>query len=130
MMMRNYFAIIMGITTVSCASMAVARVPVPDFSELEGSYAQSGATAVAQEHLVQAIPSGMDVDDAQAILIGAGATCRSPRRSPSVRQCLFHQYSLADGAADDIRWTISLDAPGDHVRTISVNRDVDRHGSN
>jgi hypothetical protein len=110
--------------------VVVAHAPVLDFNELEGSYSRSGGTTEAQEHLVAAIPSGMEVGKAQAILIEAGATCRSPSHLPSVRQCLIHQYSLADGAADDIRWTVSLEAPGDHVQAVSVKRYVDRHGSN
>lgn len=128
--MSKCIAILMSVSTLLCSSMAIARVPVPDFSELEGSYARSGGTAEVQKQLVEAIPSGMDVGDAQAMLIGAGATCRRNRHFPGVRQCLIHQYSLADGAADDIRWMVNLDAPDAHVRAVSVRRYVDRHGSN
>ncbi|MGN6122139.1 MAG: hypothetical protein ACTHOJ_04205 [Sphingomonas oligoaromativorans] len=112
------------------SSAAVAGVPVPGFRELEGGYAKSGGTGEAERRLAEAIPAGTGVGDAQAMLIGAGATCRNEHRTPDVRHCLFHQYSLADGAADDIRWAVRLDAPGGHVRTVSVDRSVDRHGPN
>lgn len=102
----------------------------PSFQELESAYAEDATLAIAKQSVAAAIPPGTPVANARDALSGAGAECRPKRHQANVERCLIHQYSLADGAADDIRWTILLNEDGGRVDAVSLDRYVDRHGGN
>jgi hypothetical protein len=112
------------------AAPALAAVPVPGFQDLESAYAGDATLGAARQSLAAAIPAGTPVADARGALTGAGATCKPQRHATNVERCLIHQYSLADGAADDVRWTILLNEAAGRVDTVSLDRSVDRHGTN
>lgn len=80
--------------------------------------------------LAEALPAGTSMQHARAALIQAGASCRTAHGTPGVEHCLIHQYSLADGAADDVRWTILLQDQDGRLGNVSLDRYVDRHGGN
>ena len=110
-------------------SVGQAAAPVPGFSELEAQYSHDASLSSARGELAAAIPAGTPVRSAEQSLTNAGAECREKRKTPNVVRCLIHQYSFADRAADDIRWTISLDVFDDSVTGFKLDRYVDRHGN-
>jgi hypothetical protein len=111
------------------STSVIAQPPLPDWYQLEAFHDQDGGIESARNSIVAALPIGTEIDVARSALIADGATCRPKRHQPGVERCLIHQYSLADGAADDVRWTITLSAPTGRVEVLTVNREVDRHGS-
>ena len=106
-------------------ALATSAVGAPSFGQLEASDASGGAIAALAPILAPATP----IATAQARLTGAGASCRRDRRHAGTVECLYHRYDLSDGAADDVRWTITLHADGDRLRDFTVRRYVDRHGT-
>ncbi len=106
-----------------------AQAALPTWSELEASYDKDGGIESARKSIVAALPRGTDIHRARDALIADQATCKTNRRKPDVEHCLIHQYSLLDGAADDVRWSIDLLAPQGRLASITVKREVDRHGS-
>jgi hypothetical protein len=102
----------------------------PGFQDLESAYAQDATLSTARQSVAAAIPPGTPVANARDALSGAGAECKPKRHQANVERCLIHQYSLADGAADDIRWTILLNEDAGRVDAVSLDRYVDRHGGN
>jgi hypothetical protein len=114
--------------TVGAPVAVTAQIALPTWSELEASYDKDGGTEAARQSIVTALPRGMDIDAARNALIADQATCKSNRRKPDVERCLIHQYSLLDGAADDVRWSIDLFASQGRLASITVKREVDRHG--
>jgi len=126
-------------TTPSLIMARDAPVAAPSFWDLESHYphdVQLGKTQVAaQMNLARStldlsVPPGTPIATAEARLQRAGASCRMNRHRASVVKCLYHQYDLSDGAADDIRWTVAFQVAADNVTDLSVDRYVDRHGSN
>jgi hypothetical protein len=113
----------------SAPAVAQSKLDVPNWQELEDYYAGDGSVHGAQERVTRAIPPGTPTRQAVAALEKAGATCKFKARSQTPERCLIHQYSLADGAADDIRWTVFLGTKAGDVSAISLERYVDRHGS-
>jgi len=111
------------------ASSAAALAPLPDWQQLEAYHQQDNGTAMARQGILAALPPGTPVATARAVLIADGATCKASRKRPGVEACLIHQYSLLDGAADDVRWTLTLMEQQGQVTTVLVDRSVDRHGS-
>ncbi len=120
---------------VACAQDA--PVPAPSFSDLESSYPRDARLNKAQVAiqmdkaralLSASVPAGTPVAAAEARLQTAGATCHTDRHATSFVKCLYHQFDLSDGFADDIRWTVALHVAADHVAALSVDRYVDRHG--
>lgn len=102
---------------------------VPSFAALEQSYRIDSSTAPAASLLGAALPAGTPLNLAFAALTNAGADCRQEARSSFAARCLIHQYSLEDGAADDVRWTVRLLAQNSRISRIVISRYVDRHGS-
>ncbi|WBO23281.1 hypothetical protein [Sphingomonas abietis] len=102
--------------------------PVPPWQELEADYARDHGVGGAQAEMLRAIPIGTPLSQAHAMLAEAGADCRPDRPARGMERCLVHRYSLADGAADDVRWTIRLGMASGAVSSISLDRYVDRHG--
>ncbi len=123
-------AVLFGMMECTAAEASGVAAPVPDFQTLESEYAQDASLNLSRKALLSAIPSGTSFDAAQRALSEAGAQCKPSRRGLGEKRCLVHQYSLADGAADDIRWTILLKGNAGLVSDLSVSRYVDRHGSN
>ncbi|WP_454886716.1 hypothetical protein [Sphingomonas oryzagri] len=111
------------------AGSALALPPLPDWQQLERYHQQDKGTAIAQRRITAAIPAGTPVEAARAMLLADGASCRPERHRPGTETCLIHQYSLLDGAADDVRWTLTLMEDQGRVSDIVVDRSVDRHGS-
>jgi hypothetical protein len=104
-------------------------VPVPSFRALEDLYRQDPSLSANRAALARALPIGTPLDAATAKLTGAGAECRPWRKRRDATRCLIHRYSFADRAADDVRWTIALTAPGGRLSGMTVDRYVDRHGN-
>ncbi len=113
-------------------------VAAPSFWDLESRYphdtrlgkAQDAAQMdLARATLELSVPVGTPIAAAEAELQRAGANCRTDRHATGVVKCLYHQYDLGDGAADDIRWTVAFRVAADDVADVSVDRYVDRHGS-
>lgn len=109
--------------------VAMAQPPLPDWRQLEAYHEQDQGTEAARKSILAALPSGTRIEAVRAALIADGASCRQHPHEPGIAHCLIHQYSLVDGAADDIRWTLTLIAQGGRLKTILVDRYVDRHGS-
>lgn len=131
MQKRSIVAVVLfGMMGVTAAEARGVAGPVPDFRTLEMEYAQDASLTLSRKALSAAIPAGTPRDAAEKALSDAGAQCKPSRRSPDESRCLLHRYSLADGAADDIRWTILLKVNAGLVNDLSVSRYVDRHGSN
>jgi hypothetical protein len=114
--------------TVLAAGSVMAKASPPDWQQLEQAY-QDGGTGGARHQILAAIPLGTPMDVALRSLATVGATCKSHRGDPVVKRCLIHQYSLRDGAADDIRWTITISAPQGRIESLQLDRYVDRHGT-
>jgi hypothetical protein len=113
------------------------RTPAPSFTDLESGYPRNARLNTAQiavqmgkaQALVSAsVPAGTPVAVAVARLQAAGATCHTGRHEIALVKCLYHQYDLSDGFADDIRWTVALHVAADNVVDVSIDRYVDRHG--
>lgn len=103
---------------------------MPGFWQLESVYGQGGGLVAATSEIGEALPPGTGVAQAQNALRNAGGECKTLKREPGALKCLIHQYSLADGAADDIRWTILMHTEAGVVEDLKVDRYVDRHGTN
>lgn len=126
-------------TIIAPAALAQdAPVAAPSFSDLESRYPHDTLLAkdqvAAQMELARttiraSVPIGTPIAVAEARLQTAGAACRADRRGTGVVKCLYHQYDLGDGAADDIRWTVTFRVASDQVSDMAVNRYVDRHGT-
>jgi len=121
---------------IACAQDA--PTAAPSFWDLESSYPRDARLDKAQiaaemdkprAMLSASVPAGTPVTIAEARLRAAGATCRADRHATGLVKCLYHQYDLSDGAADDIRWTVALHVAASDVAGLSVDRYVDRHGS-
>lgn len=134
-------AVLFGIAATTPVSIMAQDAPVaaPSFWDLESRYPHDAplgkAQVAAQMNLARAtldlsVPPGTPVATAEARLQRAGASCRPNRHRAGVVKCLYHRYDLSDGAADDIRWTVAFQVAGDDVTDLSVDRYVDRHGSN
>ena len=129
----------LGTITIAYGAFAQhARTPAPSFSDLESGYPRNAPLnkaqvavqmAKAQALVSESVPAGTPVAAAEARLQAAGATCHSDRQGIGLVKCLYHQYDLSDGFADDIRWTVALRVAGDNVASVSIDRYVDRHGS-
>lgn len=128
--MAKGFCVAAMLCAVATPLMAQSAQIAPKWQVLEADYARDHGIAGAQAEMLRAIPVGTPVTQAHARLIDAGAECRPARHSPGAERCLIHQYSLADGAADDVRWTVHLGTASGNVSSIALDRDVDRHGSN
>jgi hypothetical protein len=111
------------------ATSAMALPPLPDWQQLESYHQQDSGTGVARRSIVAALPPGTSAAAARTALIADGATCKQPRHGLGIEKCLIHQYSLLDGAADDVRWTITISAPQGQIESLQVDRYVDRHGT-
>ncbi len=103
---------------------------MPGFWQLESVYGQGGGLSAASGEIRKALPPGTDIAEAQRVLKDVGGECKTLKREPDALKCLIHQYSLADGAADDIRWTILIRTQAGAVDDLQVDRYVDRHGTN
>lgn len=114
---------------VSPAAAAIAQNPFPDWQQLELAHKQDGGTEAARLQMLTALPIGSSLDTALRSLATAGATCKFRRHEPDVKRCLIHQYSLLDGSADDIRWTITISAHNGYIKSLRLDRYVDRHGT-
>ena len=66
---------------------------------------------------------------AQAVLDRAGARCKPTRRDPQTIRCVHNDVTTIDEAVDDIRWETMLHLVDDKVAGLSVDREVDRHGT-
>ncbi len=126
-----------AITVPFVARAQGAPVSAPSFSDLEASYPRDARLSKAQvaEQMDKArallsasVPAGTPIAVAKARLQTAGATCHVDRHATRVVKCLYHQYDLGGGFADDIRWTVALHVAADNVADLSVDRYVDRHG--
>lgn len=111
------------------AAAATAQTPLPDWQQLELAHQQDGGTQAARAQLLAALPIGGSLDNAVRSLSTVGATCKPRRHEPDAERCLIHQYSLLDGAADDVRWTISISASQGRIMDMQLDRYVDRHGT-
>ncbi|PXA84850.1 hypothetical protein DMC47_39550 [Nostoc sp. 3335mG] len=111
------------------AGTATAQASPPDWQQLEQAHQQDGGTEGARHEMLAAMPLGTPIDAALRSLTTVGATCKPLRSDPTMRRCLIHQYSLLDGAADDVRWTITLAAPQGRIESLRLDRYVDRHGT-
>jgi hypothetical protein len=127
--MKNQILIIGGFVGAIIASAALALPPLPDWQQLESDHKQDHGVGIAQQSMITALPAGTPIETARAALIADGASCKHSRNHQAVEKCLIHQYNLGDGAADDIRWTITISAPNGRVEMLKLNRYVDRHGT-
>lgn len=131
MIARYWLPALLPILLAAGAASAEDRDPaLPGFWQLEALYQQGGGLAAATDEIRKALPPGTGVAEVQRAVAGAGGDCRLAKRQPGPLKCLIHQYSLADGAADDIRWTILVDMQTGVVDDLRVGRYVDRHGTN
>lgn len=115
--------------TLLLAGAAAAQPPVPDWRHLEMAHEQDGGVQTARARMLAALPIGSSMDTALRSLSTVGATCKPRRGAPDVQRCLIHQYSLLDGAADDVRWTVVISAAKGRVDSLRLDRYVDRHGT-
>lgn len=121
---------IIGVGLLAAATpAALALPPLPDWQQLESDHQQDNGTGMARRDILSALPPGTSAATARSALIADGATCRQRRDRPGVETCLIHQYSLLDGAADDVRWTLTVMEDQGRISSILVDRSVDRHGS-
>jgi hypothetical protein len=111
------------------AGPAMALPPLPNWQQLESYHQQDHGTRMARHGMLAALPAGTPIETARAALIADGATCKQPRKRAGVEKCLIHQYDLGDGAADDVRWTITISAPQGRIEGLQLDRYVDRHGT-
>ena len=122
--------LLIAMSAIVLPAAARADTPVPGWQDLETAYAHDGNVDGAQRQFNAAIPAGSPTPRAVAALGTVGAACKPVRSGQAAERCLIHQYSLADGAADDVRWTVLLHTTAGNVSSISLQRYVDRHGSN
>lgn len=108
------------------SAAASAATPLPGWQQLEALHQKDGGTEAARRDIATDIPRGTPLEAARRALVAAGARCR---HKPGIEHCLIHRYSLADGAADDVRWTVTLRTSRGVVEAIKVDRSVDRHGN-
>jgi hypothetical protein len=119
----------LGAVFAAASSAAMALPPLPDWQQLESYFQQDKSTELARRSILTALPPGTSAAAAREALIADGATCKQRHNKPGVETCLIHQYSLLDGAADDVRWTLTLKEEQGRITAILVDRYVDRHGS-
>lgn len=102
--------------------------PTLRFADVETAFGQTDQLPAAQAAVAAALPIGMPLPDAQAILVRAGARCQPQRRNPEVIECVYSQRTTIDDYyAADIVWTTALHGEGARVAQISIRRELDKH---
>ena len=130
-MTRSILSVALAMVTSAVPAITYAEqgaVTAPSFGELESSFAASGTLTHATAALAPSLTPATALSTAQKRLTAAGAHCWPGHHTPGLVKCLYHQFDLSDGAADDIRWLITLHSDGLVLHDFSVTREVDRHG--
>ncbi len=126
---KLFFALVVASITLPVVARAEpAAITAPSFADLESSFAVSGALTQATAALSLSLAPATPLATAQTRLTQAGARCWPDHHKPDLVKCLYHQYDLSDGAADDIRWMVALHSYGELLHDFTVTREVDRHG--
>lgn len=131
-MIGSKLSVALVVASIALPAMARAEpadITAPPFADLESSFAASGALTHAIAALAPSLAPTTPLSTAQKRLTDAGARCWPNHHTPGLLKCLYHQYDLSDGAADDIRWMVTLHSNGELLHDFSVTREVDRHGS-
>ncbi len=130
-MMRSMLSVALAMVPSGIPAAARAQsvgIDAPSFTDLESSYTASGALTGAIAALSPSLAPAAPLSTAQTRLTNAGARCWPDHHKPALVKCLYHQYDLSDGAADDVRWLVALHSNGELLHDFSVTREVDRHG--
>jgi hypothetical protein len=102
---------------------------LPSFRDIEFRHTGDEALQAGRDAVTRAIPIGTSAATAQAVLDRAGARCKPTSRDPQTIRCIHNDVTTIDEAVDDIRWETMLHLVDDKVAALSVDREVDRHGT-
>ncbi|WP_019833577.1 hypothetical protein [Sphingomonas sp. PR090111-T3T-6A] len=129
--MRRAIAILcLSFAGVATAHAAVSESgAMPSFRDIELRYTGEDVLQVGRDAVARAIPIGTSAATAQAVLDRAGARCKPTRRDPQIIRCVHDDVTTVDEAVDDIHWKTMLHVVDDKVASLSVDREVDRHGT-
>ena len=81
--------------------------------------------AYANDQLQAAVPAGMSVADATAVLRKAGAHCAQP--SGHELSCRYRDLQNTAEYSDSVLWTVSMPIADGRVQSLNVTRDWLRH---
>lgn len=123
-------AILLAASGFSSVAHAEPANNIHNFRDIEYGYTGEGSVEQARLQMLDAIPSGTPLQDAEAVLQRAGAHCRASKHQPETVRCLYNEMTAADENFDDIRWTTRLHVVGDQVADFTVDRQIDTHSGN
>ena len=102
-----------------CTPAFAADAALPDFRAIEYGDAPADKVAQLRADLAAHIPQGTSVTDAQMLLRNAGAHCAS---ADGHLLCHYGSVQTDNEAAQDVRWTVDVQAADAKVVSISVTR--------
>jgi hypothetical protein len=123
-------ALLIATFGICSAASADPASSIHNFRDIEYNYTDARSVDSVRAQLLDAIPAGTRLQDAEALLQRAGAHCRLNRHDPETVHCLYNEMSAVDENFDDIRWTTRLHVVGDQVSDLTVDRQVDTHSGN
>jgi hypothetical protein len=101
--------------------------PPLQFEDLENEFGGVDRLVSAKTALQTAIPVGTTMATALVTLERAGAHCRPARQDGQLQNCAYKQrITVDDYYPADIIWTVTLLADTATVKSLSVNRILDR----
>lgn len=99
----------------------------PDFRGIENRLEGDSALAEGRTAVVDAIPLGTPLMDAEAILQEAGAQCKPKHNDAQTLRCIYNDVRIGDNSIGHVRWNTMLHTADGKVVSLSVNRGVDQH---
>lgn len=128
-MLRTVFVVYLALFGATSAWAAPENPAMPTFRDIEYRYTGDDALPAGREAIMQAIPIGMPAVIAQQILRDAGARCKPMKRDPQTTRCSYNDLTIVDDVAADIQWKVLLHTADDRVTSVSVDREIDRKGT-
>ncbi|WP_454886722.1 hypothetical protein [Sphingomonas oryzagri] len=136
-MNKVLFALVSTGTVIACASVAAAAQPGLSFATLEYQQPRdpllpsnqsadiveqtsADRLAPAQAAINEAIPAGTPRTAAEAVLINAGAHCRT--HGATAERCSYFDVKTRDPYVDAVHWNVDLSLANDAVNGVQVNR--------
>ncbi|WP_454884868.1 hypothetical protein [Sphingomonas oryzagri] len=123
--MRSQFGSVAFFTTAAIILAGRASSMPPAFQDIESAYAGDQARDAGRAAILQAVPIGTSLENAEAVLRDAGARCKPRHGEPGAIRCSYNEMSNDGDAIDDTRWTTILHVQDGHVVNVTVDREVD-----
>ncbi len=108
------------VTVCMLASPSLAHSPIPSFRSAEIHYRDESSIDKMRSALTAAIPPGIPVANAAAMLTHADARCRTAEGGDWLYQ--YKVYEPAEDVIHDVDWSLRLHASNGAVMLIDLDR--------